>query len=194
MKVPYVKVNNQKEFERVVAKMERETGLEWKYKSSIDDIFNIIGVHTKSRTLTLYNSSNPDNKNLKTISADEYLTGTRENFTLGDLEDGMVVEYRNGEKRLFMYDSFIGIDSYGDIENYNEDFSHNQEYFELDVVKIYKLYSFKGGFDGLFDERNLTLIFDAEAYRNKSKISQRKLEIENEMNRLEEELKSLECK
>ena len=93
-----------------------------------------------------------------------------------------------------MYDSFIGVDSYGDIENYNENFSHNQEYFELDVVKIYKLYSFKGGFDGLFNGRNLTLIFDAEAHRNKSKISQRKSEIENEIKKLQEELNLLEVK
>ena len=112
-------------------------------------------------------------------------------FTLGDLEDGMVVEYRNWERRLFMYDSFVGIGSYGDIENYNENFSHNQKYFELDVVKIYKLYSFKGGFDGLFDERNLTLIFDAEAHRNKPKVSQRKSEIENEIKKLQEELNNL---
>lgn len=186
MKIPYVKVNNQKEFERVVAKMERETGLRHYHKYDI--FYPVIGANLDKTNLCGWVS----NIDETIISADEYLTGIRENFTLGDLEDGMVVEYRNGEKRLFMYDSFIGIDSYGDIENYNENFSHNQEYFELDVVKIYKLYSFKGGFDSLFDERNLTLIFDAETHRrNKYKISQRKSEIENEIKKLQEELNNL---
>lgn len=186
MNTPYVKVNNQKEFKRVVAKMERETGL--KFDGYFSDIYTVVGLNDIHSKITTWNEKFISDK---IISADEYLTEIRENFTLGDLEDGMVVEYRNGEKRLFMYDSFIGIGSYGDIENYNENFSHNQEYFELDVVKIYKLYSFKGGFDGLFDEINLTLIFDAESHRNKSKISQRKLEIENEIKKLQEELNNL---
>ena len=189
MNVPFVKVNNLKEFERVVAKMEMETGL--KLDGYITDIYTVVGLNDIHSKITTWNEKFISDK---IISADEYLTGIIENFTLDYLEDGMVVEYRNGERRLFMYDSFIGIGSYGDIENYNENFSHNQEVFELDVVKIYKLYSFKGGFDGLFDERNLTLIFDAEAYRNKSKVSQRKSEIENEIKKLQEELNLLEVK
>ena len=189
MNIPYVKVNNQKEFEKVIAKMEIETGLN---ANACGHIFypSIVGGDICYRAEIFHDIDDVENY----ISADEYLTGTRESFTLDDLEDGMVVECRNGERRLFMYDSFIGIGSYGDIENYNENFSHNQEVFELDVVKIYKLYSFKGGFDGLFDERNLILIFDAEAHRNKFKISQRKSEIENEIKKLQEELKSLEVK
>ena len=186
MNIPYVRVNNQKEFERVVAKMEKETGL--KLDGYLTDIYTVVGLDDIHSKITTWNEKFISDK---IISADEYLTGTRENLTLDDLKDGMVVEYRNGEKRLFMYDSFVGIGSYGDIENYNENFSHNQKYFELDVVKIYKLYSFKGGFDGLFDERNLTLIFDAEAHRNKSKVSQRKSEIEDEIKKLQEELNNL---
>ena len=193
MNIPYVKVNNQKEFERVVAKMERETGLEWKDKSSMDNIFNIIGIHTKSKTLTLYNSEHPDNKDLKIISADEYLTGIRENFTLDDLEDGMVVEYRNGEKRLFLNGSFLGIDSYAIITDFNEDLSHRL-LKKSDIVKVYKVNSFNHSLIGLPATSNLTLIFDAEVHRNKSKISQRKSEIENEMAKLQEELDLLEVK
>ena len=98
MNVSYVRVNNQKEFERVVAKMERETGFKWENKSSIDNLFNIIGVHIKTKTLTLYNSLHPDNKNLIIISAHEYL----KTFTLSDLTDGMVIAYRDGDRRLFM--------------------------------------------------------------------------------------------
>jgi len=46
----------------------------------------------------------------------------------------------------------------------------------------------------MLNKDNLTLIFDAETHRNKSKISQRKSEIENKMAKLQEELKSLEVK
>ena len=117
MKTPYVKVNNQQEFEKVVAKMERETGL--KLDGYISDIYTVVGLDDRYSDITTWNEKCISDK---IISADEYLTETRENFTLVDLEDGMVVEYRNGEKRLFMYDSFVGIDSYGDIENYNKNF------------------------------------------------------------------------
>ena len=59
MKVPYVKVNNQKEFERVVAKMEKETGLKaWKGLLGIDDVYNIVGVD-KDNEIMLFNSFNP---------------------------------------------------------------------------------------------------------------------------------------
>ena len=188
MNVPFVKVNNQQEFERVVDKMQRETGLPNPHK--YDTYYPIISASEDKTNLCGWMS----NVDEKIISADEYLTEIGTNFTLSDLEDGMVVEYRNGEKRLFMYNSFVGIDSYGDIKNYNQNFSQNQNFFELDIVKIYKLYSFKCGFDGLFNERNLTLIFDAEAHRNKFRISQRKSEIENEMAKLQEELDLLEVK
>ena len=39
MNVPYVKVNNQQEFEKVVAKMERETGLNLKLLLLVEDGF-----------------------------------------------------------------------------------------------------------------------------------------------------------
>ena len=186
MNVPYVKVNNLEEFKRVVAKMERETGLN---ANACGHIFypSIVGGDVCYRAEIFHDIDDVENY----ISAYEYLTGIRENFTLDDLENGTVVEYRNGGKRLFMYNSFIGTDSYGDIENYNDNFSHNQDFFELDIVKIYKLHSFKDGFDGLFDERNLILIFNAEAHRNKSKVLQRKSEIENEIKKLQEELNNL---
>ena len=194
MKVPYVKVNNQKEFERVVDKMEKETGfkLHESSKCGADSIFNVIGIDSDSDIL-LYDPSHDDNKHLKIISAHEYLTGIKENFSLNDLEDGMVVEYRNGEKRLFLNGSFLGIDSYAIITDFNEDLSHRL-LKKSDIVKVYKVNSFNHSLIGLPATSNLTLIFDAESYRNKSKISQRKLEIKNEIEKLEKELKSLEVK
>lgn len=186
MKIPYVKVNNQKEFERVVAKMEIKTGL--KLDGYLADIYTVVGLNDIHSRITTWNEKFISDK---IISADEYLTGIRENFTLGDLEDGMVAEYRNGEKRLFLNDSFLGIDSYAIITDFNEDLSHRL-LKKSDIVKVYKVNSFNHSLIGLPAISNLTLIFDAEAHRNKYKISQRKYEIENEIKKLQEELDLLE--
>ena len=51
MNVPYVKVNNQKEFEKVVARMERETGLKLCRNTILSDIFNVVGVDVRNLTL-----------------------------------------------------------------------------------------------------------------------------------------------
>ena len=194
MNIPYVKVNNQKEFEKVVAKMERETGLKaWEDLFGMDNIYNIVGVD-KDNEIMLFNRFNPDNKDLKIISANEYLTGIRENFTLGDLEDGMVVELRDSNERFYIVlnGKLVGYENYLNQKTYNNNFTSTM-YTKYDIIKIYKpinIYSF----ENTVKELNLTLIFDAETHRNKSKISQRKSEIETEIKKLQEELKSLEVK
>ena len=195
MNVPFVKVNNQQEFERVVDKMQRETGfkLHESSKCGADSIYNVIGIDDDFDIL-LYDPSHDDNKHLKIISADEYLTGIRTNFTLSDLEDGMVVELRYCYDESFflvLFNKILGLNSFDDLEEYNEDFTTRNS--ELDIVKIYSIVDIKSLSTNLSKD-NLTLIFDAEAYRNKSKISQRKLEIKNEIEKLEKELKSLEIK
>ena len=92
MKIPYVRVNNQKEFEKVVAKMERETGL--KLDGYISDIYTIASLDDRYNDITTWNEKFISDK---IISADEYLTGIRENFTLDDLEETMMVELRNND-------------------------------------------------------------------------------------------------
>ena len=88
MNVPFVKVNNQQEFDRVVDKMEKETGfkLHESSKCGADSIYNVIGIDDDFDIL-LYDPSHDDNKHLKIISAHEYLTGTKEYFTLDDLNE-----------------------------------------------------------------------------------------------------------
>ena len=148
---------------------------------TIDDDFDIL----------LYDPSHYDNKHLKIISADEYLTGTKEGFTLDDLEDGMAIEYRKGGIRFVFDGSLLGEVLFGELKDYNKDLSHyNND--RLDIIKVYKISESSKPFSMLLGESNLTLIFDAETHRNKSKISQRKLEIKNEIEKLEKELKSLE--
>ena len=188
MNVPFVKVNNQQEFERVVDKMQRETGLPNPHKYDI--YYPIISANEDRTNLCGWMSDIDE----KIISADEYLTEIRTNFTLSDLEDGMVVELRDCDDEPFflvLFNKILGLDSFDDLEEYNEDFTTRNS--ELDIVKIYNIVDVKSLSTNLSKD-NLTLIFDAEAYRNKSKISQRKLEIKNEIEKLEKELKSLEVK
>ena len=194
MNVPFVKVNNKNELERVTNKMERETGLN-KLVSN-DEIFfengyKIVGI--RENFISVWHKNFQKHAPDKTISADEYLTGIRTNFTLSDLKDGMVVELRDYDESFFLvlFNKILGLDSFDDLEEYNEDFTTRNS--ELDIVKIYSIVDIKSLSTNLSKD-NLTLIFDAEAYRNKSKISQRKLEIKNEIEKLKKELKSLEVK
>ena len=195
MKVPFVKVNNQQEFERVVDKMEKETGFKLHKSSECgpDSIYNVIGIDDDFDIL-LYDPSHYDNKHLEIISADEYLTGTKENFTLDDLENGMVIELRNSRRFMYLNGVLVADKIYMKFNNIDDNFTHKNNK-NCDFVKIYKLKSCNSVFSDLLKpDCNLTLIFDAEAHRNKSKISQKKLEIKNEIEKLEKELKSLEVK
>ena len=92
---------------------------------------------------------------------------------------------------LLLFNKILGLDSFYDLEEYNEDFTTRNS--NLDIVKVYSIVDIKSLSTNLSKD-NLTLIFDAEAHRNKSKISQRKLEIKDEIEKLEKELKSLEAK
>ena len=190
MNVPFVKVNNQQEFERVADKMQRETGLPNPHK--YDTYYPIISANEDKTNLCGWMSDVDE----KIISADEYLTGIKENFTLDDLEDGMVVKASDGELFLVLSGFLVNnrIKYNNDILNtFDENFEH-KEYKCLSISKVYNRIDKNINFYDMLNKNNLTPIFDAEAYRNESKISQRKLEIKNEIEELEKELKSLEVK
>ena len=194
MNVPFVKVNNKNELERVTNKMERETGLNKLVSNDkifFEDGYKIVGI--RENFISIWHKNFQKHAPDKTISADEYLTGIKGDFTLDDLENGMVIEYRKGGIRFVFDGSLLGEVLFGELKDYNKDLSHyNND--RLDIIKVYKINKSSKPFSMLLGESNLTLIFDAEAYRNKSKISQRKLEIKNEIEKLKKELKSLEVK
>ena len=106
----------------------------------------------------------------------------------------MVVELRDFDENLFFIfnKTLVGISEYDKTTKYNSNLSHIL-YKKLDIIKIYKPKNISS-MRNILNRNNLTLIFDAEAYRNKSKVLQRKSEIENEIKKLQEELKSLEVK
>ena len=187
MNVPFVKVNNQQEFDRVVDKMQRETGLQRPINCSYDYVYSIIGLNSENTRITCWM------KGSKTyISADEYLTGIRANFTLSDLEDGMVVELRDYEESLYLvlFNKILGLYTYDDLEEYDEDFTARKDYPELDIVKIYSIVDVKSLSTNLSKD-NLTLIFDAEAHRNKLVIEQKKIEIQSKIDELKLQLEEL---
>jgi len=97
----------------------------------------------------------------------------------------MVVELRNYYDKSFflvLFNKILGLNSYDDLEEYNEDFTTRNS--ELDIVKIYSIVDIKSLSTNLSKD-NLTLIFDAEAHRNKLAI-QSKID---ELNKQLEELK-----
>ena len=185
MKIPFVKVNNQQEFDRVVDKMQRETGLQNPHK--YDSCYPIISANEGKTNLCGWMSNTDE----KIISADEYLTGARTNFTLSDLEDGMVVELRNSRRFMYLSGTLVADTVYMKFDNIKEDFTHKNNK-NCDFVKIYKLKSSNSIFSDLLRlDCKLTLIFDAEAHRNKLVIEQKKIEIQSKMDELNKQLEDL---
>ncbi|MCX0386686.1 hypothetical protein LI053_14685 [Clostridium perfringens] len=60
-----------------------------------------------------------------------------------DLENGMVVEYRNGLRRLVLGDKLLGKQGNANIEEYGEDLKNKHFYGEsaIDIVKVYTIES-----------------------------------------------------
>lgn len=108
-------------------------------------------------------------------SAKEYLKLIKgeNDMTKNDLKDGMVVELRNGGKRLILYTkllSFNGYDNIDNISSYTEDLKH-KKYNDYDIVKIYKGQAY------LIDEifKNASLIWEREE-KSESEINLEKIQ------------------
>ena len=189
MKIPFVKVNNQQEFDRVVEKMQRETGINlWKGTEFYGE-WNVL--NESDGELSLYRGEICKKEGKKIISADEYLTGIKTNFTLSDLEDGMVVELRNSRRFMYLSGTLVADKVYMKFDNIKEDFTHKNNK-NCDFVKIYKLKSSNSIFSDLLRlDCNLSLIFDAEAHRNKLVIEQNKAEIQSKIDKLNKQLEEL---
>ena len=79
-------------------------------------------------------------------------------FTKADLEDGMVVKYRNGDKRMVINEAMIGVEGYSDKHNFLEDLTH-KIYEELDIVGAYEAEEY-GNFANMLSDNNLILIWE----------------------------------
>lgn len=79
-------------------------------------------------------------------------------FTKADLEDGMVVKYRKGDKRMVINEAMIGVDGYSDKHNFREDLTH-KIYDKLDIVGVYEAEEY-GNFANMLSDDNLTPIWE----------------------------------
>ena len=130
MNVPFVKVNNQQEFERVVDKMQRETGLPNPHKYDI--YYPIISANKEGTNLCGWMSDIDE----KIISAEEYLTGIRTNFTLSDLKDGMIVKLRDDSLMMVVDNMLIEINSNLSLSDYSD----TLEFYDTEVYDIVAIY------------------------------------------------------
>lgn len=79
-------------------------------------------------------------------------------FTKADLKDGMVVKYRNGDKRMVVNEALIGENGYSDRNRFREDLTHR--YFkDLDIVGVYAIQEYNN-FADMLSDYNLELIWE----------------------------------
>lgn len=86
-------------------------------------------------------------------------------FTKDDLEDGMVIEYADGRRRLVAGELLLGNEGYSKLEAYsnNLEYIFFPYYFSFESLRIDKVYSaYLTELPKYFDDRNLTLIWERE--------------------------------
>lgn len=111
--------------------------------------------------------------NYKILEWSDYM---QKEFTKEDLKDGMVVQYRNGDKRMVINEALIGEDGYTYKYYFQEDLTH-RDLKSLNIVGVYKTQNYSNFGDMLSDD-NLELIWE----RNEPK----KMTIEEMRKKLEE--------
>lgn len=76
-----------------------------------------------------------------------------------DLKDGMVVEYRDGQKRMVFKDKLISAEKFNKLEYYTDELINTSKSCELfDIIAVYKPKTIKGLVNMLRDD-NLVLIW-----------------------------------
>lgn len=78
-------------------------------------------------------------------------------FTKADLKDGMVVEYRDGKRRLVLNNRLIGKDGYYELNKYTEDMK-DKEFFGRDIMRVFKIV-INTTLSSIFHIENLELIW-----------------------------------
>lgn len=78
-------------------------------------------------------------------------------FTKADLKDGMVVEYRDGRRRMVLGDNLIGENGHAPLRDYNENLEE-ENYPEETIAKLYR--SKAEYIHTVFQDYNLTLIWE----------------------------------
>ena len=112
----------------------------------------------------------------------------KKEFTKADLKDGMVVEYRDGKRRLVLNNFLIGKDGYFDLSNYSENLKDKNS-SDRDIVRVFKI-NIVTTLDYIFRTENLELIWErteskkmtTEEMRHKlEELTEEKIEVEPSM-------------
>ena len=113
-----------------------------------------------------------ENYNYKILEWSDYM---QKEFTKADLRDGMVVEYRDGDRRLVIDKYLIGKNAYYELSTYNENLE--DRYPRLTIMKVFKIRQ-RSILERILDDDNLELIWE----RKESK----KMTVEEMRQKLEE--------
>lgn len=87
----------------------------------------------------------------------EWSDYTNKEFTKADLKDGMVVEYRDGDRRLVINECLVGKDSHYELSAYNENLKN--KYPRLTIMKVFKICR-RAILGNILDDDNLELIWE----------------------------------
>lgn len=91
----------------------------------------------------------------------------KKEFTKADLKDGMVVEYRSGERRLVVANMLIGKDGFLTLDSFRENLESIEFVQEYTIAKIYKVKEARS-FECILEDCNLDLIWErTETYHHK---------------------------
>lgn len=78
-------------------------------------------------------------------------------FTKSDLKDGMVAEYRDGDRRLVIDKYLIGKNAHYELSTYNENLEDG--YPRLTIMKVFKIRQ-RAILERILDDDNLELIWE----------------------------------
>lgn len=88
----------------------------------------------------------------------DYMKVGNKEFTKADLKDGMVVEYKNGKRRLVIANMLIGEDGFLTLDSFRENLE-NIKFMDHTIVKIFKIKEAMT-FNYILDDDNLKLIWE----------------------------------
>lgn len=105
-------------------------------------------------------------------------------MTKNDLVNGMIVEQRNGDRKLVVGDMLIGEDDWGMLDDHRDDLiSKDSEYDigfeEFDIVKVYEVIHNIGTLRRLLSKNNFSNLRESDCIWTRSKTEEEKANISN---------------
>lgn len=85
-------------------------------------------------------------------------------FTKDNLKNGMIVEYRNGKRRMVLGTNLIGLDGISQFEYYHDDLTVTENFTTLDIVKVFDVPNLECKITDIFkpNKSRLSLLWERE--------------------------------